>query len=68
MKSNTRILSAREAAEHLGITPRKLKDLRNRRLINSYKMGYRTIAYDRASLDRYLHRVCSRSMFEENGE
>jgi hypothetical protein len=43
-----------EARRFLGCTPRVLKELRRRRLITFYKVGHRSVAYDRPSLERYL--------------
>lgn len=52
-------LNDEETRHYLGCTPRKLKELRRRRQISFYRLGHRTVAYDKLSLDRYLrtHRV-----------
>jgi hypothetical protein len=47
-------LNDEEARRFLGCTARMLKELRRQRRIKFYKLGHRTVAYDRASLDRYL--------------
>jgi hypothetical protein len=47
-------LNADEARQSLGCSPRKLKELRRRRLIKFYRLGHKTISYDRPSLERYL--------------
>ena len=47
-------LNDEEARQVLGCTPRKLKELRQRRLIKFYRLGHKTVSYDRVSLERYL--------------
>ena len=47
-------LNAQEAQRFLGCTQRKLKELRRTRAIRFYRLGHKTVSYDRASLDRYL--------------
>ena len=64
MKSNSRRLTAREAAALLGVSLRKLRDLRAKRLVTTYRMGYRTVLYERSSLQEYLDHVRSPSCLE----
>ncbi|HMP76591.1 MAG TPA: hypothetical protein PKE12_09865 [Kiritimatiellia bacterium] len=47
-------LNAEEAQMTLGCTRRKLKELRSRRLIKFYRLGHKTVSYDRHSILRYL--------------
>lgn len=47
-------LNSDEARHALGCTARKLKELRQRRLIKFYRLGHRTVSYDRLSIERYL--------------
>ena len=47
-------LNADEAMQSLGCSPRQLKELRRRRLIKFYRLGHKTLTYDRTSLERYL--------------
>lgn len=47
-------LNAEEARHSLGCSPRQLKELRRRRLIKFYRLGHKTVSYDRVSLERYL--------------
>ena len=42
------------AAQHLGITPRELKEIRRRRKIAFYRIGHRTVTYAVADLDAFL--------------
>jgi len=42
------------AAEHLGITPRELKEMRRARKIAFYRIGHRTVSYAIADLDAFL--------------
>ena len=51
-------LNPAEALRHLACTPRVLKELRRQRKITFYKVGHRSLAYDRLSLDRYLKARC----------
>ena len=48
-------LNDEEARQFLGCTPRVLKELRRRRRITFYRLGHRSVAYDRSSLERYLN-------------
>ena len=48
-------LNDQETRLYLGCTPRKLKELRRRRQITFFRLGHRTVAYDKRSLDRYLN-------------
>ena len=47
-------LNPEEARQLLGCTPRKLKELRRRRVVKFYRLGHKTLAYDRRSLERFL--------------
>ena len=49
-------LTLSQATEHTGLTERALKRLRQSRAIKFYRLGHRTVVYDRASLDQYLNR------------
>jgi hypothetical protein len=62
-----RLTTAEEIETQLKITSRKLKDLRTRRLVTFFRIGHRTVLYDRASLDLYLEKVKSQSILEGKG-
>ena len=47
-------LNDEEARRFLGCTPRVLKELRRKRLVTFFRVGYRSLAYDRSSLERFL--------------
>lgn len=47
-------LNSQEARQFLGCTERKLKELRRNRAVRFFRLGHRTVAYDRVSLERYL--------------
>lgn len=47
-------LSPAQAQEFLGVSARQLKGLRERRAIRYYRLGRRTLAYDRSSLAALL--------------
>ncbi len=47
-------LGAADAARYSGLTERQLKTLRAARRVKFYKLGSRTVVYDRASLDALL--------------
>ena len=51
--SMTRVGTA-AAAQHLGISPRELKELRRHRRVAFYRIGHRTVSYDVADLDAFL--------------
>ena len=48
-------LSQKQAEAYLPATPEKLKNLRHDRKIKYYKVGHRSIVYDRASIDAFLN-------------
>lgn len=47
-------LSPAQAAEFAGLTSRQLKGLRERRMVRFYRLGRRTLVYDRDSLATLL--------------
>ncbi len=47
-------LNSEEARRALGCTVRKLKELRRNRQLKFYRLGHRTVTYDRLSLEQYL--------------
>lgn len=47
-------LSPEQAERFTGMSPRKLKRLRQARAVKFYRAGHRTIVYDRDSLQRWL--------------
>jgi len=47
-------LNLQEAAEYLGFTPRKLKDLCREKRITHSRPDYRTYRFKRADLDEWL--------------
>jgi hypothetical protein len=49
-------MTDRQARGFLGCSEHKLKRLRLNREIKYYRLGHRTISYDRASLQTYLDR------------
>ena len=58
MKSSSRVmLSTEEAAAHIGVSPVLLKQLRLRRRIPAYRVGYRTFRFDQRDLDAFLEKV-----------
>ena len=50
------LMSSKEAARYLGVTLRFLRELRVRRRLPHYRLGYKTITYSREELDRYIRR------------
>lgn len=58
-------LTEQQAQNYLPASRDKLKALRRKRLVKFYRIGHRTIVYDRASLDAYLRRSVSAN-YESN--
>ena len=50
----SRRLNSQQACVHLGVSARVLAELRTKRLIAYYKIGHKTVSYDRQDLDRFL--------------
>jgi hypothetical protein len=44
------------AAQHIGVTPRELKEMRRARKFAFYRLGHRTVSYTIADLDAFLAR------------
>ena len=65
MKSSSPRGPAPQAAAVLGCTMRKLRDLRAKRLVTTYRLGYRTILYDLSSLQEYLDHVRTPSRLDQ---
>jgi excisionase family DNA binding protein len=57
MKTPARV-NGNVAREYLGCSRETLKRLRRDHAIRFYRLGHRSIAYDVASLDAYLNKVC----------
>jgi len=49
-------MSAKVAADYLGITMRELKGLRARRTLPFYRIGHRTVTYSIKDLDAFLEK------------
>lgn len=47
-------LTEEQAREYIGCSRETLKRLRQTRKIRFYRLGHRSISYDRESLDRFL--------------
>ena len=60
-------LSQLQAERYLGCTPELLKRLRQARKVKCYRLGHRSISYDRASLDAYLASVCCEPRLQGGG-
>lgn len=54
MAGRSRNLSAKNAAEYLGITLRELRGLRERRVLPFYRIGHRTVTYCQKELETFL--------------
>jgi hypothetical protein len=50
-------LTEKEARKYIPATKDKLKRLRQDRSIKFYRIGHRSLVYDRASIDAYLENV-----------
>lgn len=50
-------LTQAQAESYVPASPEKLKQLRRDRHVKYYRIGHRSVVYDRASLDAYLRRV-----------
>lgn len=47
-------LTQQQACEYIGCNREYLKRLRRERKVRFFRLGHRTISYDRSSLDRFL--------------
>lgn len=55
------------AAEHIGVTPRELKEMRRARKIAFYRLGHRTVSYAVADLDAFLASCRVEAVGEKGG-
>lgn len=50
-------LNQRQAEQYIGASPDLLKRLRRKKAVRFYRLGHRSISYDRESLDAFLYRT-----------
>jgi hypothetical protein len=54
--TSRRRIGTAAAAQHIGVTPSELKEMRRGRKIAFYRLGHRTVSYAIADLDAFLAR------------